>query len=278
MDLIYYRSEIKKIIEEYDGRVNKTNRQARFVFYIVIALSLLVISISVASRNFFLLIIIGFLFFLYLIFFIIKYYLLKSTFYKHMHRIQETVFNGEGKYNIQILEKSNIIELLKEVRFAERYDYINVFEGYKVTTSDYEGYYFNVCISRSTGNSSMVIINGEVYILKLKTLSNYQIRNDYYRVSKLKRFKFPNYCFYADKEITEVDDDNFYFIKRMFPESKYIGINYSPNYIAVFNKIRFKNPTSFLFNDQNIKIHFQRLMMKFENLDKQYQEFKKDSF
>src|SRR5690554_792167 len=101
MDLIYYRSEIKKIIEEYDGRVNKTNRQARFVFYIVITLSLLVISISVASRNFFLLIIIGFLFFLYLIFFIIKYYLLKSTFYKHMHRIQETVFNGEGKYNIQ---------------------------------------------------------------------------------------------------------------------------------------------------------------------------------
>lgn len=278
MELIYYRSEIKKITGNYQLKVKKAERLAKVLLILFIILSLAVIGIVIATRIYSLLIIIAFFLFIYFIFYIIKYFFLKSIFFNYMHMIQEKIINGEGKYNINILKKNTIIELVREVRFAERYDYIRVNEGFKVKSDDYEGYYFSGSISRSNGNSSMVVINGEFYILKLNTISDYQIRNDNYRVSKMKKFKFPEFSLFASNPIEEVNDDNFFFIKKLFSESKYVGIDYSQNHIGIFNVLKFKNPTSFVFNDKNITDYFQHLMIKFGNLDKMYQEFSKESF
>jgi hypothetical protein len=85
MDLIYYRSDIKKMNGQYNEKIKIMNKWK----IIVVAISLIAISIiayvTITRQNLFLLLILLPVIFILLIYFVIRYYRLCSVFYNIMN-------------------------------------------------------------------------------------------------------------------------------------------------------------------------------------------------
>lgn len=275
MDLIYYRSEINRSKEEFSLLEKKTKKTTTIVVALFIIISIALSALAIVLQRYFIFAIIIPLLFIVGIFFIIRYYHYNGIFYNQMHELQRKIFNGEGKYSINKLDKATTRDLLIDLRLMNKYDTLIIYNSFSVNHDENKGYYFNVNISRSNGNSAAQIIKGEIYVLNISSKYNYQIRNDNYGFAKSQKSKFSDYNVYTTENNTELDDRGYYFIRAMFPESKVVGIDYNYNSISVFNNLKYKKPSSFIFSDETVKLHYNYLISKFENLDKIFKEFYK---
>ena len=200
MDLIYYRSDIKKMNGQYNEKIKIMNKWK----IIVVAISLIAISIiayvTITRQNLFLLLILLPVIFILLIYFVIRYYRLCSVFYNIMNNFLARYLRENSDYEVNTINRAEAIHLLKEVRFAERADIVIVREGYEFKKDILQGYYVNALIIRSDeANNSNNVFSGEIYIFKDKSQVNYQMRNDHYRLINAKKVKNANYNLFLPK-------------------------------------------------------------------------------
>ena len=279
MDLIYYRSDIKKMNGQYNEKIKIMNKWK----IIVVAISLIAICIiayvTITRQNLFLLLILLPVIFILLIYFVIRYYRLCSVFYNIMNNFLARYLRENSDYEVNTINRAEAIHLLKEVRFAERADIVIVREGYEFKKDILQGYYVNALIIRSDeANNSNNVFSGEIYIFKDKSQVNYQMRNDHYRLINAKKVKNANYNLFLPKDgnSVEINETYFYFVRDLFPLSKSVGININHDLVAAFNTFKFKHPTPFIFSDNNIKSHLTRLESKIVIFQKLYDQYHKE--
>ena len=223
MEQMYYRNDIKKAKTDFNEKTKKINMISNIVLLFSFLAIVIVTILAITLGNYFLFIFLILPVLLLMIILIIRYTYMQTMFRRTISELVVKIFNGDGQYNMSIPLRADVIDLLQQSRISYKYDWHFLREAYVINIdADRKVYYINALISRSNGQSSEQIIDGEIYILEINNKLNYQIRNDNAGMKDSTKVKSESYKLYYPKDLKpfEVDDEDFINVYKMFKDSK----------------------------------------------------------
>ena len=279
MEQMYYRNDIKKAKTDFNEKTKKISMISNIVLLFSFLAIVIVTILAITLGNYFLFIILILPVLLLMIILIIRYTYMQTMFRRTISELVVKIFNGDGQYNMSIPLRADVIDLLQQSRISYKYDWHFLREAYVINIdADRKAYYINALISRSNGQSSQQIIDGEIYILEINNKLNYQIRNDNAGMKDSTKVKSESYKLYYPKDLKpfEVDDEDFFNVYKMFKDSKSVGIDYQDNRITVFNNMKYQKLTTLELSEANIKIYLNNMKDKIARIEKLYAIFNQE--
>lgn len=131
------------------------------------------------------------------------------------YAISLLALNGKELYPIE--KKENRLKL-KDSIFIDKFDSITIYEGYKFNIDGYEGSFTSTSVSRSSGKSSVVVLQG--YLLEFKGTFNNNFNSF---------LKYNNYPIKGYKAVRNDSTKRFYLFKPKNDEANIID-NYKDIY------------------------------------------------